>query len=467
MSIVITTPTATPTTTPTTITKKVLSFDVGIKNLAFCIIEKKITTDEFKILTWGIINLSGPTVKCDFIIRGGKPCESSARSQIYHKDKVLISNKETIHCCDGHVNKLIPTIVKLKKEKHQCNVIGCTDGATYHLTNTEFYWCTSHYNKIGKKVAKGIKTKKIHIKNANRESMDNLCTRMYTQFDSHPTFLTVDEILIENQPSMTNPTMKTVASFVFSYFILKKAGSSIKGVYFISPSNKLKVLEDKKVERSYKMTKKLGIKYCSALIEEEDKTFLAKFRKKDDMCDAFLQGFQYLFRPVPMKYIKKLEVVGFEKDSDEKVDCLDVAEDEVLKKKDEEGETKSLKKKGRPKKVEVETEIPKKKGRPRKVGGNGIIGTEAEVGAKDGTEANNDETPKKKGRPKKIKVEMNEDKVPKKKGRPRKMLAENRDEGKVDSGETVIVELDVVDDIEEVPKKKGRPKRLISDFLQK
>tara|TARA_B100001094_G_scaffold255282_1_gene254209 strand:+ start:1474 stop:1665 length:192 start_codon:yes stop_codon:yes gene_type:complete len=36
-------------------TKKIISFDVGIKNLAYCILEK--SNETFKILHWNIINI--------------------------------------------------------------------------------------------------------------------------------------------------------------------------------------------------------------------------------------------------------------------------------------------------------------------------------------------------------------------------------------------------------------------------
>ena len=37
---------------------KVLSIDVGIKNLAFCLMEKLESTSDYKILMWDIIDLS-------------------------------------------------------------------------------------------------------------------------------------------------------------------------------------------------------------------------------------------------------------------------------------------------------------------------------------------------------------------------------------------------------------------------
>ncbi len=125
--------------------------------------------------------------------------------------------------------------------------------------------------------------------------------------------------------------MKTISSLLFSYFVMRgildktKTKSKINLVKFVSPSNKLKV--DKKTtdsiigvnkdddkdkdnsKKTYKLTKNLGVKYCVSLIEEKDKNLLNTYKKKDDMCDSFLQGFQYLFAPVPEKYMKKLQTI--------------------------------------------------------------------------------------------------------------------------------------------------------------
>ena len=47
---------------------KILSIDVGIKNLAFCILDKSPTVQQFKITKWDIINLSEErSLKCGFI----------------------------------------------------------------------------------------------------------------------------------------------------------------------------------------------------------------------------------------------------------------------------------------------------------------------------------------------------------------------------------------------------------------
>jgi hypothetical protein len=81
------------------------------------------------------------------------------------------------------------------------------------------------------------------------------------------------------------------------------------------------------------MTKKLGIKYCKALVNESDNKFLDNYKKKDDLCDAFLQGFQYLFKPVPLKFFNKLKPIGFDetkpkkKSKKEEIDIEEEIED--------------------------------------------------------------------------------------------------------------------------------------------
>ena len=54
---------------------KILSFDVGIKNLAFCLMEKK--DDDLTIKKWNIINLVEDRDLCQFKLRNGKLSSST------------------------------------------------------------------------------------------------------------------------------------------------------------------------------------------------------------------------------------------------------------------------------------------------------------------------------------------------------------------------------------------------------
>lgn len=55
---------------------RILSFDVGIKNLAYCLINK--IDDNFKIEDWGIINLDDERKKCTSITKRKKNCSKTA-----------------------------------------------------------------------------------------------------------------------------------------------------------------------------------------------------------------------------------------------------------------------------------------------------------------------------------------------------------------------------------------------------
>lgn len=303
----------------------ILSWDVGIKNLAYCMIKKNSDT-KFDILDWGVFDLSEDIQKCQFVKRGGNVCCDNARMCFYHNKNEI----DKIFACIKHKEKLVPKIVNQISNKKCCN---CGKNAEYNLINTNDNWnpshpswCSEHYLKYGSSFMKRIKTKKIASTNCNRSNIQILATKLYSKLDSFKNFLQVDEILIENQPTLKNPTMKTLSTILYSYFIIRglidknKNNSTITNVRFVSPSNKLKVdqqttnkiLNKTSKQNTYKMTKKLGIKYCIALIDDKNKKKLDEHKKKDDMCDAFLQGIQYLFSPIPDILFEKLKIIGFE-----------------------------------------------------------------------------------------------------------------------------------------------------------
>jgi hypothetical protein len=305
----------------------ILSWDVGIKNLAYCLIEKK--DNKFSIKKWNVINLSDNTKMCNFVIRTGKECGKTAKFEMLNKDLkpfLCFSEKCTFYGCKDHIEKFTPIIKPLEK-KIKCYNNKCSNFATKYIEGSDIYcWCDIHFEKNSPLVLKKIVKKKVFGTNCMKQSMQLTTEKLFNILDAETDFLKVKYVLIENQPSMKNPTMKTIASILFSYFIMRgiveknKTNSLIEEVKFISPSNKLKVNKETtdtiitkdKDCKIYKLTKKLGVKYCQSLINENDLLVLSKYKKKDDMSDAFLQGFQYLFKPVPIEYLNKLHGVGME-----------------------------------------------------------------------------------------------------------------------------------------------------------
>jgi len=223
---------------------KLLSWDVGIYNLSYCILEKK--ENEIKIIDWDIINL--------------------VDSEEYKKNRSLI------------------------------------------------------FENIPRKL------------------------------QEKPQLLDVDAVVIENQPSLKNPQMKSIQMILYSYFLIlgKVIGNPtnensgyIDIIDFCSASNKLKVydgppivLEEKKkrvkkldttaqekkeeinkdkeeikVEEEIKIKekkkgstikyadkKRLAIEYAKYYVQKNPDyiEFFNNHKKKDDLADSFLQGLYYL-----------------------------------------------------------------------------------------------------------------------------------------------------------------------------
>lgn len=135
---------------------KVLSFDVGIKNLAYCLLEINKEDKKFKILKWDIINLADNRKKCVFIKRDGKCCNLIASHVIN------INDDNKYYYCTTHIAKM--TKMKISNLKIitvdiywddididiiKCEL--CNKRACYKSNIIEGYYCKIHYKTISKK----------------------------------------------------------------------------------------------------------------------------------------------------------------------------------------------------------------------------------------------------------------------------------------------------------------------------
>jgi hypothetical protein len=321
--------------------KTILSFDVGIVNLAYCIISKK-EDNKFDILKWDIINIDMNKIVCSHKGKKVKVNSKTNTIDICGKNAKYASYNE--HICSAHYTAYMKNfnksfdnnhpIVKINLEDGiKCSVNKCKCFTEYSHNNT--YYCTNHYMKLKKEYIANNTPKKIKSQNSNYKSINNLSNHLFNKLDELKNdFLQVDEVLIENQPSLINPTMKTISALLYSYFTIRGKidreinNSKITSVYFISPQNKLKINKDTtdkalnkennlKKREEYILTKDLGKKYCRSLVEYEKKyiEILDSHKKSDDLCDSFLQGFYYLFYKdcdFPTEYKKILDIVSEE-----------------------------------------------------------------------------------------------------------------------------------------------------------
>ncbi len=144
-------------------------------------------------------------------------------------------------------------------------------------------------------------------------SLDEIGTRMYKRLQDEFLEENIKEVLLENQPVLKNPVMKSIQILIMGFFKYESVilGREIKLIKLINASNKLKLgkkliqfneSEDiLKIKSKYNRNKKLAILYTNYFLEKElyidynkYSTLFNEHKKKDDLSDAFLQGLYYI-----------------------------------------------------------------------------------------------------------------------------------------------------------------------------
>jgi hypothetical protein len=273
---------------------RILSWDVGIKHLAYNLSEYTKVEDkpiELVIKQWGVINLS--LEQCSFCSLDGT---------------YLFSEKSKYYCVE-HCKKI--------RIKHFCYIDGCHEKGKYDIDNK--YMCETHGPKLysGDDATEILKLKLI-------EKLDKM------------DFQEFSIVLIENQPTFKNPKMKAIADTLYAWFLIRKVVDAksleAKNIKLISPSRKstlyiingetadtenktqeTEVIKVKPEKLSYSEGKKKSIEFCKSIITEEWRNFINGYSKKDDLADCLLQGYSYFSQlkenqPKKVKQIKKLRL---------------------------------------------------------------------------------------------------------------------------------------------------------------
>jgi len=270
--------------------KTILSFDVGIVNLSYCILEK--IDDKISIKKWDIINLNNTVDE--------KICITCNKKALYGNK--TIDNIENYYCKKHCINKELNfnDYCIENKDENKCNHIihksnkECTNKNYYKFSINDKCYCKKHMTQLFTNIEKSNKIKKIE-KPIN--SYDDIIHKLIFELDNRKELLECDDVIIENQPSMKNPKMKSIAMTIYNYYLIRGVFDGIvKKVKFISPINKLKNINTSGKKLSYKDTKQLSIDYCTTFIKEypEWDIFFNKSKKKDDLSDALLQCIYYI-----------------------------------------------------------------------------------------------------------------------------------------------------------------------------
>jgi len=306
---------------------KIISFDVGIKNMAFCIFETN-PSSQVKISDWKVLSLLGEpeeTPQCNHAITTKKSKTTVEPSICGHKAKY--SQSQTF-LCDKHAKSLAkdnkwllpePRFKNVKKMKLE-ELVGLATSFGFAYTPSEkpkkpdvLLWVDNYLSKnclvpVSRRTSK-----------AGDADMVSLGQAMKTIFrDLLPDDISV--VLIENQISPLANRMKTVQGMLAQYFIMRYEGIRIE---FISSANKLKMFskkedkdgdnkeenkkenkkedEEKTDAQKYKEHKKDGVFYCQQVLDKKilnggEQWVTCERKKKDDLADCFLQGVWWLKR---------------------------------------------------------------------------------------------------------------------------------------------------------------------------
>ena len=270
---------------------KILSLDVGIKNLAFCLFEKPNDSDNFIIKKWDVINISEKeSFKCVFIEKNcicNKPAKYEKEKNYYclkhaKKQNHILQTKEMR---SEFINKQ-----KIQKLTEIADHLKLSYEKPIKKAELAFI-INEHYSTIC--------LQEISSKNASKVDLINIGKNIKTHFENiFEEEGQIDYVIIENQISPIANRMKTIQGMIAQYFIMKNSANHIE---FISAINKLKEYDTKNEfeKMKYADRKKFSILKCSEIINNDFKfsdkyDYFNSHKKKDDLADSFLQGLWFI-----------------------------------------------------------------------------------------------------------------------------------------------------------------------------
>jgi len=264
----------------------ILSIDVGIKNLAYCLLNKLPTS--VQIRQWEAVNLCAADPVCT-------TCHKKAKYCLNDDDAFALTAFCGIHAKKQTQYKIplpsfnVKKMPKLKLAKLQLI-------ASEHGVKLEDDVCLTE--DVLAALYANILFPAVNV-SANDMDLISLGVALKTRFDQEfpdSVLLSIDEIIIENQISPIANRMKTLQGMIAQYFIMRGQPR----IKFVSSSNKLKAFltPEEKKESTYADRKKASIVITERLLLQNNdavwQTFFNQHGKKDDLADCYLQGIWYL-----------------------------------------------------------------------------------------------------------------------------------------------------------------------------
>jgi len=297
---------------------RMLSIDVGMKNLAYCLFEYdplKLVAGEIKtpehmmhqlsIVAWDTVNLCDAADAINSHVIAAPMCSSAGckfTAKFMHSSTELAT-----HYCTRHANASgykMPLSIPVKSIKK----MGLEDLKAFsaeYLSIPIPEKCVKSKVKLLQHITTALQaeflvavdTKKKVVSAASLDLI-TIGRNMHQRFDATPHLASgIDVVIIENQLSTLATRMKTLQGMITQYFIMR----GVPDIRFISATNKLKPFStgEDKDEGCYADRKKRSIEITRSLIASAANMPLMamkfeKHKKKDDLADCFLQGMWWL-----------------------------------------------------------------------------------------------------------------------------------------------------------------------------
>ncbi len=265
---------------------KILSLDVGIKNLALCLLEKKEDSgiDSFIIKKWDVINITDQEiVKCYFIEKG-KKCDCESKYKKFNNYYCLKHAKKQPFQVPS--SDLKPKYVA-KQKLQKLYEIANKHKIPYEQPMKKQLLINSINSYVEEKCLEPIESV-----NASKVDLINIGINIKNKFNAlFDEEEQIDYVIIENQISPIANRMKTIQGMIAQYFIMSNV--LVDNIEFISACNKLKEFSEDK--EKYSTRKKLSTEKTLEILKNnfEHNEWIKHFmdhKKKDDLADSFLQG---------------------------------------------------------------------------------------------------------------------------------------------------------------------------------
>jgi hypothetical protein len=248
--------------------KKVIAFDIGIKNLAFCILE-----NNKNVLALENCNILEPVEQIN--------CSQCSIKASYKANNLVYCKR---HIPKTHIilaeldNKKLPTIKILKDliKTHNCENLGNSKEKCLESLAKKFAF---HFEQPKQNNASKVSLEEIH---------DSL--RKFVQ-EKWNIFSDCTHVLLENQPAFKNPHMKSVQVLLFATLREKFLSNSQTPSYHLVHAKK-KVNDAKKGDEGYTERKNKSEERLRKLFDTEEVINKEiydnwqKAKKKSDMADA-------------------------------------------------------------------------------------------------------------------------------------------------------------------------------------